>query len=341
METKRVNLALQGGGSHGAFTWGVLDRLLEDGRLEFDGISGTSAGAMNAVVLADGWLDALDRGTDPRDGARAALRDFWDRIGAQPGSFALAPPWAQPTNPLGLWVNPAFVWLDLVTRAFSPYQLNPLNVNPLRDILDQLVDFPRLRQRSPVKLFICATQVRTGRARVFRETELVRDMVLASACLPFTFQAVELDEGAFWDGGYSGNPSLFPLYYRTSSTDILLVQINPLHRDEVPKSAGAIIDRVNEISFNASLLQEMRAFEFAQRLLREERLDPQRYRRQHFHMIGGESLVRYDASTKYDTRPDFLAELCSLGRKVAGDWLDLNFEYIGHASSLPIAEVFL
>jgi NTE family protein len=335
-----VNLALQGGGSHGAFTWGVLDALLEDGRLAFEGLSGASAGAMNAVVLAEGWRLALERGTDPRTSARELLARFWNSVAERPAGLGLASPvpWFAP--PYG--TQHAALMFDLVTRVFSPYQLNPFNVNPLREVLRPLVDFEALRASSPFRLFVTATNVRTGRPRVFREHELKLDMLLASAALPFAFHAVEVDEEYYWDGGYVGNPSLYPLFYATKTRDLLLVQINPLVRDDLPDTAQEIIERVNEISFNTALLHELRAIAFVERLLGEQKLDPRKYRRINMHMIEAEEQLRkYGASSKTYTSRVFLKELFELGRATATDWLDRNFAYVGHASSTRIAERFL
>ena len=335
-----VNLALQGGGSHGAFTWGVLDALLEDGRLNFEGISGASAGAMNAVVLAEGWRRALADGTDPRAAARAHLAKFWTAVGERPSGFGLATPvpWFAPPH----GAAQAALMFDLVSRIFSPYQLNPFNINPLRDLLKPLVDFDALRKASPFDLFVCATNVRTGRPRIFREHELQIEMLIASAALPFAFHAVEVDKEYFWDGGYVGNPSLYPLFYATKTRDLVLVQINPLVRDDVPDTAQEIIERVNEISFNTALLHELRAVAFVERLLREEKLDPAKYKRIFMHMIDAEERLRkYGASSKTYTSPGFLKELFELGRLTAAGWLERNFAYIGHASSVRIAQRFL
>lgn len=272
-ESKVLSLALQGGGSHGAFTWGVLDALLEDGRVDIEAITGASAGAMNAVVLVNGWLSTP---SDPRSGARAALEKFWRAMSEQPGFAAFS---NQPMNGLtgdfSLGNNPAFVGFDLLSRLMSPYQLNPLNVNPLRDVLEAQVDFSRINAQTDLMLHVCATNVKTGRVKVFsnRDAEgLDVHALLASACLPVVFQAVEIKGEFYWDGGFMGNPSMFPLFNTTQSHDILLVQINPLVRAQVPDTAHEIIDRSNEISFNASLMMEMRAIEFVQRLLDEGQL---------------------------------------------------------------------
>jgi NTE family protein len=348
---KTVNLALQGGGSHGAFTWGVLDALLEDGRVDFEAVTGASAGAMNAVLLAEGWRRGRAAKSDPRDHARERLRAFWAEIGRQPNPFAgataLAPLFGGPSGacPDGL-PNPAQLWLDVVSRIWSPYQLNPWNINPLRSALAQLVDFDALRATPPFKLFLCATNVRSGRVRIFRESELVLEMPLASACLPLVFQAVAIREqdgpAHYWDGGYLGNPALWPLFYATRSRDLVLVPINPQVRDEVPDTAAEIAERVNEISFNASLLHEMRAIEFVQRLLKERKVDPQHYRTVYLHMIACEERLRpFGARSKYDTSPAFLSRLFELGRGAALEWLEAKFDYVGHAGTVRIAEQFL
>jgi NTE family protein len=335
-----VALALQGGGSHGAFTWGVLDALLEDGRIEFEAITGASAGAMNAVVMAEGWRRGLQRGSDPREEARSLLAEFWRGIGAQPSHYGLAPGFAW--SPTRSGANSATLMMDLISRMFSPYQLNPFNYNPLRTLLRPLIDFDALREAPPFKLFINATNVRTGRPRIFRESEMKLEMLLASAAMPFTFHAVEVDGEHYWDGGYMGNPALFPLYYGTETRELLLVQINPLFRDEVPDTAQEIVERVSEISFNSALLFELRAAAFVQRLLAEGRLDPQRYKQVHMHLIDGEEALRpFSASTKDDTNPAFLQQLFQRGREVAQAWLGRSIEQIGRSSSTSIVDRYL
>ena len=256
LETPRnslpIDLALQGGGSHGAFTWGVLDRLLEEPWLQILGISGTSAGAMNAAVLAAGWTEG------GREGARAALDEYWKRVSR---AAAFSPLQRTPLDRLmGRWTldwNPAFIAMDLTTRIFSPYDLNPYGFNPLRDILAESIDFVRLA-RSPIKLFITATNVRTGRGRIFRNSEITPDVLLASACLPTMFQAIEIDGEPYWDGGFAGNPTITPLVRETEAHDSVLVQINPRERPGTPRSAPEILNRLNEISFNSPLMKELR-----------------------------------------------------------------------------------
>ena len=262
-DVRPINLALQGGGSHGAFTWGVLDRLLEDGSVSLDGICGTSAGAMNAVLVAHGLMQ------DGRDGARASLANFWLRVGEL---GAMLNPLAALTgsNPLvNAGTNPLLAtqqWMmESFTRTFSPCQFNPLNMNPLRDLLAACVDFQALQHCEEVKLFLCATNVRSGKARIFNNAAMSIDAVMASACLPHLFQAVEIDGEHYWDGGYMGNPVLYPLFYETATRDVVVVMVNQMWRDEVPTTSAEIEDRVSEISFNSSLMREMRAVEFVSR----------------------------------------------------------------------------
>jgi len=338
-----IDLALQGGGSHGAFTWGVLDALLEDGRLRFDGVSGTSAGAMNAAVLASGWAQG------GADGARHALRAFWSEVGGTPVCFAGAAP-AQPAG----WMNPAwpaFVFnpqnwpaygaLEAWTRLFSPAQLNPLNLNPLRGILQRHVDIECLRG-GELRVFVTATAVRTGQARVFSGPDLSIDALLASACLPQLFQPVEIDGEPYWDGGYSGNPALWPLIYGTAAEDVLLVQINPLQREGVPRSALEIADRINEITFNASLVAEMRAIAFVQRLVREQRVDPSHYKDLRLHRVADEAgLAAFGASSKLNSDPRLLESLFALGRKAGLGWLAAHLAAVGHHGTVDVGDVFL
>ncbi|TAK89458.1 MAG: patatin-like phospholipase family protein [Burkholderiaceae bacterium] len=365
---RNINLALQGGGSYGAFTWGVLDALLEDGRLSIEAITGASAGAMNAVALADGWLR---NPADPRSGAREGLEKFWRAVAETPGFASFTNPTLDSmTGNFSLGKNPAFIGFDLLSRLASPYQLNPLNLNPLRGVLDQQIDFERINAQSTLQLYVCATNVRSGRVKVFgsgREDGLTTDCLLASACLPFAFQAVEIKGEHYWDGGYMGNPALFPLFNATIAPDILLVQINPLIRDTVPDTASEIIDRTNEISFNATLMMEMRAIEFVQRLindgqlrakdsveeegsagqlvrrvLRREHPKSTAYKRIFMHLIeGGKYLQEFGASAKYNSSWVFLCNLRDTGREAARHWLQHHLNQVGVKSSIDIAKTFL
>ncbi|MDE1949027.1 MAG: patatin-like phospholipase family protein, partial [Burkholderiales bacterium] len=305
-----VDLALQGGGSHGAFTWGVLDRLLEDEAIAIDGISGTSAGALNAGVLASGYA----RGG--RAGARAALEAFWRDVAGAGGCFgaARAAPTAAGLAGFNLDANPFYQWFSHLSQAFSPYQLNPLDINPLRDLTRRHVDEAALRS-GPLTVFVTATAVRTGQPRVFQGTDLSVDALLASCCLPQVFQAVEIDGEAYWDGGYSGNPAIWPLIYNTPALDVVLVQINPLVRPKLPQSADEIADRVNEITFNAGLVAEMRAIAFVQRLVGQGRLDAGEYKSLRLHMIADQKgLAPLDQSSKLNTAWPFLQDLHRMGR---------------------------
>ena len=333
---KPVNLALQGGGAHGAFTWGVLDRLLEDDQLAIEAISGTSAGAMNAVVAVDG----LTRGGT--DGARAALHDFWKAVS---DAALLSPVQRTPLDRLlGNWNlddSPGFLALDVLSRVASPYQLNPLRFNPLRDLLAARVDFERVRCCTAVKLFISATNVRTGRVKVWDRDTLTLDMVMASACLPSVFHAVEVDGEPYWDGGYMGNPVLFPFFRRCVSPDIVIVQINPVERAELPVTARDIHERIDEITFNASLLKELRAIDFVHRLLDAGQLDESRYRRVYVHLLEAQDeLNPLGASSKLNTEWAFLRHLFDIGRRAADDWLSANFAAIGEGSSVDLRAMF-
>jgi len=314
-----INLALQGGGAHGAFTWGVLDRLLEDGRFRIEGISGTSAGAMNAVVLADGYHKGGP------DAARERLETFWRRVARE---SRLNP--VQPT-PLDLLFgnfnldqSPSYLWFDLLSRFYSPYDLNPLNLNPLRDFLDEMVDFDAVRACDAIKIFVAAINVHTGKPKVFHGRKLTVDAVMASACLPFLFQAVEIEGVPYWDGGYGGNPVIYPLFYETETPDTLLVQINPVVREETPRTARQILNRVNEITFNAGLLREMRAMNMVNKLTRQGRLEGTHYREVRLHRLDGGAVLEaagLNASSKLNTTWAFLERLKDHGRAAAAHWL--------------------
>jgi NTE family protein len=339
VEPQALDLALQGGGSHGAFTWGVLDALLEDGSLRFSGISGTSAGALNAAVLATGLL----RGGNA--GARQALRAFWEDVSRAGRCFgALQPPalpgWTQ-ASPAPLWSWTPSDWFAMWARSFSPYQLNPFGLNPLRDLVARHVDVAVLRTAPPA-LFVIATSVTTGQPRVFSGAELSLDALMASTCLPHLFRAVEIDGEPYWDGGYAGNPALWPLIYETPEADLLLVKINPLKRPATPRTALAIADRVSEIGFNTALAGEMRAIAFVQRLLAEERIERGLYKDLRLHMIADEGeLAALEAATKLDTSAPFLERLFRLGRTAAQRWLAEHRADVGVRATLDIAATFL
>jgi NTE family protein len=332
---KTVSLALQGGGAHGAFTWGVLDCLIEDGRLAFEAISGASAGAMNAVVMAEAWVEGGP------EAARAALAAFWRHVSLdghlsdeQRRAFdGLIACWSPSVSPLGAWMN---LW----SSAFSPYQTNPLHLNPLRDVLTGLVDFERLH-RADVRLFISATNVWTGKIRVFGTAELQADHVMASACLPTVFQAVEIEGEPYWDGGYMGNPALYPLFYDIGTDDILLVQINPIERRETPRETAEIHNRLNEITFNGGLLRELRSIEFVTRLIDEGKLSRAEYKRVLMHRInGGRKIDAFTASTRLNADYDFFVELRDLGRGTAQAWLAEHYDAIGERATLDLKAAY-
>lgn len=336
VQTKKLDLALQGGGAHGAYTWGVIDRLLEDDRIEIEGISGTSAGAMNGVVMAD----ALTRGN--KETARKALHDFWHAVSrAGMASPIRRTPLDVLTGNWSLDHSPGYIAMDLMSRLVSPYQFNPLNINPLRDIVAEQVDFERVRRCEQLKLFVAATNVRTGKQRVFRREEMSVDAVMASACLPFVFQAVEIDGEAYWDGGYMGNPALFPLMEECSARDILLVQINPIRREDVPTSASAIMNRLNEITFNAALIKEVRMIALLKHALDEQGIE-NCYQQALFHRISGEqALNSLSVSSKMNAEWPFLCHLFDQGRAATERWLAEHFAALGNYSSLDIDAVYL
>ncbi len=336
---KSANLALQGGGAHGAFAWGVLDKLLEDGRLEVEAISATSAGAMNAVVFAHG----ISLGG--RERAREKLHEFWLEISraGQRYSPVRAFPWDNWLFGLKTEFPPSFHAFQALTHLLSPYQLNPFNFNPLRDVLEQVVDFDHLcRCNQATRLHISATNVRSGKIKIFRNEEMSSDVILASACLPYVFQAVEIDGECYWDGGYMGNPALFPLIYHSRTKDIIIVHINPLCRDLAPTTAPEIFNRINEISFNSSLMREMRAIDFVTKLIDDGALNTKKYHRMFIHSLrNDDEMAKLSIASKLNPDWDFLTNLRDAGRQTADLWLDTNFQNIGVRSSTDIAATFL
>lgn len=322
-----VDLALQGGGSHGAFTWGVLDRLLEEPWIKIEAISGTSAGAMNAAVLADGWSEG------GADGARAALDAYWRRVSR---AAAFSPLQRSPMERLmGRWTldtSPVYLAMDLMSRVFSPYDLNPAGFNPLRRVLAESIDFERL-VTSPIKLFITATNVHTGRGRVFRNSEITPEVLLASACLPTMFRAVEIEGEPYWDGGFAGNPTITPLVRESDAHDTILVQINPRERRNTPKTAGDILDRLNEISFNAPLLKELRMIALLREAADPGRGEGARWAGMRTHRIMTDKLAEFGASSKLNAEWEFLGMLKVEGRKSADDFLTSNGKDLGSKSS--------
>jgi NTE family protein len=340
-DTKKINLALQGGGSHGAFTWGVLDRLLEDERVLVDGISATSAGAMNGAALCYGYATA------GRIGAKRTLADLWHGIAS-----ITAPQWQQTgvQREVGkLWreymkaIGVFFSAFQRMSYLLSPYEFNPFNVNPLKQVLDDVIDFRVLADgHCPIKLYLSATNVRTGKIKVFEKNELSANAVLASACLPMVFQAIEIDGAHYWDGGFMGNPALFPLIYGCDSHDILVVHINPLERPDVPQSVFEILNRVNEISFNSSLMREMRAISFFTRLIDDGTITGDRAKRMYIHGISAdEVLTKLGMVSTISTDWDFLQGLRDVGRRYADTWLETTWDRIGKESTVRIEAIYM
>ena len=327
-----VDFALQGGGAHGAFTWGVLDRLLEEPWLRIDGISGTSAGSMNAAVLVHGY------GEHGANGARSELENFWRRVSR---AALLSPLRRTPLDVLlGRWTldhSPAFVAMDLMARLFSPYDMGP-RANPLRDILTEIVDFDRLT-RATIKLFVTATNVRTGRGRVFRNSEITPDVLLASACLPTMFQAIEIEGESYWDGGYSGNPTITPLVRECTSKDTILVQINPVERPALPRSARDILNRLNEVSFNAVLLKELRMIALLRHVTQPENCESARWADMRIHRITSEMMVELGYSSKLNAEWEFLCMLRDEGRRAGATFLSAHGDDLGRRSSFNLDEL--
>ena len=325
-----VDLALQGGGSHGAFTWGVLDRLLEEPQLRIAAISGTSAGAMNAAVLADGWVEG------GAEGARAALDKYWQQV-SRAAAFSLLQ--RSPLDRLmGRWTldtSPAYIAMDLISRVMSPYDLNPFGLNPLRGILAECIDFSRLA-RSPIKLFVTATSVRTGRGRIFRNPEITADVLLASACLPTMFRAVEIDGEAYWDGGYAGNPTITPLIRESDAHDTILVQINPRERPDTPRSAAEILNRLNEISFNSPLMKELRMIALLRQVADPGTGEGARWAQMRTHRIATDVLAEFGASSKLNAEWDFVSMLRTEGRRAASEFLDAHAGDLGTRSTTDL-----
>lgn len=325
-----VDLALQGGGSHGAFTWGVLDRLIEEPWIEIAGISGTSAGAMNAAILANGWTagGAL--------GARQALEKFWRSVSR---AAAFSPLQRSPLDRMmGRWsldTSPAYLFTDLMSRLLSPYDLNPLGFNPLRKILDEHIDFERLAQSS-IKLFVTATKVQTGRGRIFRNPEITADALLASACLPTMFRAIEIDGEAYWDGGYVGNPTITPLVRETDARDTIIVQINPIERPEPPRAAGEILNRLNEISFNSPLAKELRMIALLRQVADPGTGEGARWAQMKMHRIKSDMLATFGASSKLNAEWAFISKLHDEGRRAADEFIEMHGGDLGKRSTADL-----
>lgn len=335
----KVGLALQGGGSHGAFTWGVLDRLLELDRLDVSAISGTSAGAMNGALMAYGWLNGGAKG------ARDLLYRFWRRVAKANAFGPLSPSFlTQMTGNPNVEAHPVYAGFDLLIRMMSPYQFNPLGLNPLADVLEGLIDFPALRKATDMRLFVSATNVTKGKMKLFQGDELSVDCLLAAACLPFLFQAVRIGGEHYWDGGYMGNPVMDPLIKQTDVSDIVIIQVTPIHRPEVPKAPTAIVDRMNEVSFNSIFLRELRSIELVNRLLAKGAMTPEGsgMRSIHLHHIEAEErMAHLGVSSKLNADWGFLTDLRDLGRDAADRWINAHGAALGHRSSFETGPLFM
>ncbi len=338
VKKKRVALALQGGGAHGAFTWGVLDKLLEDGRIEIEGVTGTSAGGMNAVCLAQG----LSRGDNMT--ARNELRNFWSTMSDAGKDSALNKrgPIDKALGKFTMYNSPGFIVFDYLSRMFSPYELNPTQVDPLKDVINKTFDFENLRTQNACKVYLCATHVYTGKLRVFTTKELTTQTLLATACLPSIHNAVMVDGEYYWDGGFIGNPVFFPLIYDCDTPEIILIQLNPTVRNTLPKTSREIADRLNEITNNSSVVREMRAIQFISDLIDSGQLDSKKHKRLHMHVIEDEEAFQeLGWSSKLNTEWEFLTHLFEKGRNAGELWLKNNFDKVGVESTAPMRDHFV
>ncbi len=342
---KTINLAIQGGGAHGAFAWGMLDALLEDGRISVEGICATSAGTMNALAFADGLL------RDGPQGARDKLEQLWRGVSNAStwASPVKAEPWQAFSNfGESLWnmdQSISFACFDSLSRMFSPYQWNIFDINPLRDLLLKQIDFEALRNQDQTKLFISATHVQSGRVKVFNASEVSIDVALASACLPFVFKAVTVDGEDYWDGGYMGNPSLYPLFYATDARDVMIMHINPLNRPETPKTGSDIMNRINEISFNASLIKDIRAIAFVKKLIAADMLKDEykcQFKDVLVHSVRADSaMCDLSVTSKFRADWPFLCHLKDRGREAMQAWLSQHYAKLGKCDSVDIDGEYL
>ncbi len=340
-ERKTVNIALQGGGAHGALAWGILDALLEDDRIDVEGFTATSAGTMNALAFAQGIHEG------GREGARKKLEEFWWEVSK--AGVIFSPVHGNPVERflgIGSGENPfSYFMFDTMTRMFSPYQFNPLDFNPLKDVIERVIDFDKINACDKLKLFFSATNVRTGKVKVFKNEDISIDVALASACLPFLFKAVEIKGEHYWDGGYTGNPSLYPLFYQTDSNDIILIHLNPLYREEVPTTAPAIMNRINEISFNDSLLKELRAIAFVKKLIEHDMIRDEykhMYKDLLVHPVRADDMMKeFSVASKFETDWDFLLKLRDAGREGMKTWLEQHYDNLGNRPSVDLNAEFL
>ena len=342
METKKdgnkhITVAMQGGGAIGAFTWGVLDRLLEEKDLVIEGVSGTSAGGMNAVCVAQGIMEGGN------EGARRLLRTFWESM-AEAGKTSIFKPGLLDIlmHKYTLHNSPGFLMFDFMTKILSPYQFNPFGVNPLKDMVEKLFKFDQLNKYEDVKIFISATHVYTGKIKVFSNKDLCPEALLASACLPTVYSAVQVNNEYYWDGGFISNPLIYPLIYNCKPADVMILKLNPTHRNRLPITASEIGDRLNEITNNTSIMREMRSIAYITKLIDDGLLDPKKIKRLNVHLIENEGVFQdLGWSSKLNTDPKFFEHLFTEGRKTADKWIEENYKYIGKKTTANIEEEFV
>lgn len=331
-EKKRINLALQGGGAHGAFTWGVLDRLLEEKNLEITGVSGTSAGGVNGTLLVYGLL------TGGPDKARDLLNQFWHNNSMMSLFSPLQPtPLDRMLSKGNMDYNPFYKFFRQLSSVLTPEQINPMKYNPISDLMNNLVDFDVIRKNDKIKLFLSAVNVKTSKIKVFDNSQICTEAVLASACLPYVFPTIEIEGEHYWDGGYIGNPALFPLFQNTDCSDLLVVQIDSTHYDKIPATAGEIIDRATVLGFNSSLMRELRAVNFVNEIIDKGFDDQGNLKKIHLHLVHtGDALLGLNSSSKMNTSWPFLTYLRDYGRSLAGEWIKKNYDRVGKETTFDV-----
>lgn len=336
-DRKKIAVALQGGGSHGAYTWGVLDALLEDERIEIEGLSGTSAGGMNATATAQGLI------LGGNEKAREVLRNLWDLIGQEGKKSPIKPNYFDKlTKNFNISNSPMFKMMQFMTSFLSPYQLNPSGNHPLQPVIDELFDFKALQKSEKVKLFLCATHIATGKLKIFSGKELSRESVLASACVPTLFQAIEVDGELYWDGGFIGNPAIYPLIYECKTPDVMVVQIRRVHDPKTPTTVHDINNRLGEITQNACLTREMRSIAFISKLIDDGIIPKGKMKRLHMHMIRDDQFFGgIDRASGFCSDPDFLEYLFKAGRRTGREWLRNHFDDIGNKSTAHLDQDFV
>lgn len=337
MKKKRLNIALQGGGSHGAYTWGVLDSLLADERISIEGVCGTSAGGMNAAAVVMGILQGGNQG------ARDLMRIFWEKVGESSKNSSIKPdPLKKLAKNFDIDQNPTYMMMQFMMGVLSPYQFNPKNKHPLEPIIHELFDFDALQKSTDPKLFLCATHVRTGKLKVFSGAELMEESLLASACVPTLFQAREVNGEFYWDGGFIGNPALYPLIYHCESPDVLVIQIRQVHDDKIPTTVHEINGRLGEITQNSCLNREMRAIDFITKLIDDGVIPKGHLKRLNMHLIRDDSFfANIQRSSGFCADADFLTYLFEAGKEFGAKWLEKNFDDIGHKTTAAIEEDFI